>query len=100
MPDLPEIKNLDQQSENNDQIKSLNKARLENEGKLLKSFEVMDNIYQRVRHRTNDSIHKLDKELKQNARQLYYEKKTDLYTMLKDKKKQDELNIEELSKKT
>ena len=53
----------------------------------MKSFEVMDNIYQRVRHRTNDGIHKLDKELKKNARQLYYEKKTDLYSMLKDKKK-------------
>jgi hypothetical protein len=47
----------------------------------------MDNIFQRVRHRTNDGIIKLDKELKTNARQLYYEKKTDLYSMMKEKKR-------------
>ena len=64
------------------------------------SFEVMDNIYQRVRHRTNDGIQKLDKELKNNARELYYDKKSDLYTMLKQKKKLEEFNLEQLFKKT
>jgi hypothetical protein len=60
------------------------------EGKIVKSFEVMDNIFNKVRHKTNDGIIKLDKELKTNARQLYYEKKADLYTMLKEKKRVDE----------
>ena len=78
----------------------MNKARQENEGKTLMSFEVMDNIYQRVRHRTNDGIQKLDKELKNNARELYYDKKSDLYTMLKQKKKLEEFNLEQLFKKT
>ena len=30
-------------------LKSLNKARQENEGKEIKNFEVMDNIYHKVR---------------------------------------------------
>lgn len=37
---------------------------------------------------------RLDKELKANARQLYYEKKTDLYTMMKEKRRLEEFNIE------
>lgn len=68
-------------------MKSLNKARQENEGKDLKNFEVMDSIYQRVRNKTNDSLCKLDEMLHSQAKELYYEKKADVYQLLKDKKK-------------
>lgn len=60
----------------------------------------MDNIYQRVRYRTNDGITKLDKELRRDAKQLYYEKKSDLYSMMKEKKRIDEQSLEDLIKKT
>lgn len=60
----------------------------------------MDNIYQRVRNRTSDGLIKLEKEMRGNARELYYQKKTDLYSMMKDKKKNDEENVEKLIKKT
>lgn len=53
-----------------------------------------------MRNKTNDGIVRLDRELKTNARQLYYEKKADLYSMMKEKKRLDEINIEELLKKT
>lgn len=45
-------------------MKSLNKARKENEGKDLKNFEAMDNIYHRVRHKTNDGLAKLEAMMK------------------------------------
>lgn len=81
-------------------LKSLNKARKENEGKQLKSFEVMDNIYHKVRHRTNDGLAKIESLMKQHAHALYFDKKTELYTLMKEKKKLDDLNIERLLNKT
>eukprot|EP00347_Sterkiella_histriomuscorum_P021422 403334032 len=87
-------------SPQNDQMKSLNKARQENLGKDLKSFEVMDSIYQRVRNKTNDSLIKVDGLLHSQARQLYYEKKADIYQLLKDQKRQDELSLQKYLDKT
>ncbi len=66
-------------------MKSLNKARKENQGKNLKNFEVMDGIYQRMRHKTKDNIIKLDPILKQKTEELYYERKADLYSLMKEK---------------
>lgn len=83
-----------------DQMKSLNKARLENQGKNLKNFEVMDLIYQKVRHKTKDSIVKLDPILKSHTSELYYKRKADVYSLLKDMKRKDEANIEKLIEKT
>ncbi len=68
-------------------MKSLNKARKENQGKNLMHFEVMDGIFSRVRHKTKDSILKVDNILKSKPEELYYEKKLDLYTLLKEKKR-------------
>ena len=58
----------------------------------------MDNIYQRVRHKTKDSIVKLEGILRPKAEELYYEKKADLYSLMKEKRKIDEFNVEKLIK--
>lgn len=81
-------------------LKSLNKARQDNDGKELKHFEVMDTIYQRVRNKTNDGLLKIEPIIKNQAHALYYEKKADLYTLLKEKKRQDDMSVERLYKKT
>jgi hypothetical protein len=49
---------------NDNVLKSLNKVRQENEGRILKNFEAMDTIYQRMRKRTNDGIIKLEPTMK------------------------------------
>ncbi|CDW81687.1 UNKNOWN [Stylonychia lemnae] len=82
------------QSPKNEQMMSLNKARQELIGKDLKNFEVMDGIYQKVRNKTNENLHKLDGMLHIQAKELYYDKKADIYQLLKDKKKADEDDIQ------
>lgn len=46
-------------------MKSLKKVREENKGKIVRNYEVMDNIYQRVRNKTNDGIIKLEPLMKE-----------------------------------
>lgn len=65
----------------------------------MRNFEAMDQIYQRVRNRTNDGLTKLEPLMKKQAYPLYYEKKPNLYTLMKEKKKQDELDIEKFYQK-
>ena len=69
------------------QIKSLNKARQENHGKIVKNYEVMDLIYQRVRNKTNEGLKKLEPLMKKQVHSLYYQKKADMYLLMKEKKK-------------
>lgn len=38
--------------------------------------------------------------MKKQTHSLYYDKKSELYTLMKDKKRQDELSLERLEKKT
>jgi len=60
----------------------------------------MDGIYQRMRHKTKDNIIKLDPILKQKTEELYYERKADLYSLMKEKRRQDDYNVEKLIEKT
>lgn len=55
---------LSEEEDSKSQMKSLNKVRLEQEGKILKNFEAMDLIYHRVRNRTNEGLLKLEPLLK------------------------------------
>jgi len=45
----------------------------------------MDNIYQRVRHKTSDGLLKVENILKEKASELFYEKRADLYSLMKEK---------------
>ena len=42
----------------------------------------MDKIYQKIRYKTNDGLTKLENLMKEQAHDLYYEKKTDLYSLM------------------
>jgi hypothetical protein len=81
-------------------LKSLNKVRQENEGRILMNFEAMDIIYQRMRKRTNEGLTKLEPSMKKQANSLFYDKKADIYTLLKEQKRQDELDLQKLERKT
>ncbi len=60
----------------------------------------MDSIYHKVRSKTNEGLVKIDDILKKQAHNLYFEWKADLHVLLKEKKKQEEINIETYMKKT
>lgn len=45
-------------------MKSLNKARQEMQGRVVRNYEVMDNIYHKVKNKTNDGIIKLEAMMK------------------------------------
>ena len=66
-------------------MKSLNRAWLESEGKIIKNFEAMDKIYKKVRNRTNEGIIKLEAYIKPQVHSLFYDKKADIYTLMKEK---------------
>jgi hypothetical protein len=42
----------------------------------------MDNIYLRVRNRTNDGLTKVENMLKEQAEEYFYEKSYDLYSVV------------------
>ncbi len=60
----------------------------------------MDLIYHKVRNKTKDSIVKLEPILKSHTSELYYHRKADVYSLLKDMKRKDDANIEKLIEKT
>lgn len=70
------------------------------QGKVIRNYEVLDNIYHKVKNKTNDGINKLENFMKTQANHLYYQKKADLYSLMQMKKKQDDLDIVKLEKKT
>lgn len=69
-------------------------------GKVIRNFEVLDNIYHRAKNKTNDGLSKLESIMKTQCNNLYYQKKSDLYSLMQLKKKQEELDIVRLEKKT
>ena len=55
-PDIVANDKSDSEDDLNANIKNLNKAKNEKQGRILKNFEAMDQIYKRVRNRTNEGL--------------------------------------------
>lgn len=56
----------------------------------LRNFEAMDHIHERMRARADEGLIKLEPLIKKQLNTLYYEKKTNLYALTKDKKHMDD----------
>ena len=71
-------------------MKSLKKAREENLGKKLRSFEATDSIFHRIRSKTHEGIEKIEDYARSRAPSLYYERKAELYMLVKENAREQE----------
>lgn len=60
----------------------------------------MDHIHERMRYRADEGLAKLEPIIRKNLHSLYYEKKITIYTLMQEKKRLEDLNVERLIKKT
>ena len=69
-------------------------------GPVLRNFEAMDMIHERMRERTKEGLQRLEPLIKKQIHSLYYEKKPNIYILTQEKQRMDDLNVERLLKKT
>ena len=69
-------------------------------GPVLRNFEAMDLIHERMRTKTDEGLNKLEPLIKKNLHSLYYDRKINVYMLSQEKKRLDDLNVERLFKKT
>ena len=71
-----------------------------NVGPQLREFEAIDLIHERLRGKLDEGLVRLEPLIKKQLHSLYYDRKVNVYQLMQEKRKQDDLNIEKLFKKT
>jgi D-ribose pyranose/furanose isomerase RbsD len=66
----------------------------------LRDFEAMDLIHEQMRKKTENGLVKIEPLIKKQLKSLYYDRKISMYLLNKEKKIQDNKDLEKLIKKT